>query len=69
MDPEVQSGLHGVVLVVCLGVFDVGGGLKEVSLLFIQQTQLVKGERNQVVIISDPTLTGEHLCEAQLSLQ
>lgn len=40
-----------------LGVFDIGGGLKEVSLLFIQQTQLVKGERNQVVIISDPTLT------------
>lgn len=69
MDPEVQSGLHGVVLVVCLGILDVSGGLGEVSLLFIQQTQLIESKRNQVVIVSDTALTGQDLCEAELSLQ
>lgn len=40
-----------------LGIFDVCGGLGKVSLLFIQQTQLIESEGNQVVIISDATLT------------
>ncbi len=40
-----------------LGIFDACGGLGEVSLLFIQQTQLIESEGDQVVIISDTTLT------------
>lgn len=40
-----------------LGIFDVRGGLGEVSLLFVQQTQLIEREGDQVVIISDLTLT------------
>lgn len=40
-----------------LGIFNVSSGLGEVSLLFIQQTQLIKSEGNQVVIIPDATLT------------
>lgn len=40
-----------------LGIFDVRGGLGEVSLLFVQQTQLIEREGDQVVIISDTTLT------------
>lgn len=40
-----------------LGFFYVGGGLDEVSLLFIEQTQLVQREGDQVMIVSDPTLT------------
>lgn len=49
-----------------LGVLDVGGGLGEVSLLFIQQTQLIEGEGDQVVIVPDTRLTareGGHGCD------
>lgn len=104
MDPEVQSGLHGVILVVrpeqqwqsqamaitqadikrqtrvhmkifmrrscvwqnVLGIFDVRGCFGNVSLLFIQQTQLVECEGNQVVIVSDATLAERN---ARLSSQ
>lgn len=43
-----------------LGVFDARGGLGEVSLQFVQQTQLVEREGNQVVIVADTSLTETH---------
>lgn len=39
-----------------LGFLNVRGGLNEVALLFVQQTQLVEGERDQVVVVPDATL-------------
>lgn len=41
-----------------LGVFDVRGSLDDVPLFFVQKTQLVEREGNQVVIVSDTALTG-----------
>lgn len=64
-----QSGLHRIILIICLGVFDVGGSLREVSLLLVEEAQLVEREGNQVVVVPDAPLTGEHLSEAQLGLK
>lgn len=40
-----------------LGVFDVGGSLREVSLLLVEEAQLVEREGNQVVVVPDAPLT------------